>query len=205
MMQEHRRALARRGGSRQADPVIRAARTVYQEMQPSLRPLFGELVDSVEICEIVDPVIPQEAISDQQALFGVVIRDTTGATLNLSHPDRLRLAARLRSLGMTGPIPLPTQPERCARLLYESIKEEQRAHDIAVARAAAYLVGEDMAERLASLIRHRWISDSLAAIQTAVHDGATDSASQSVGSADADDRKPSLFDTTGLMPQLLRH
>ncbi len=193
-MQQHRVALARRGGTRTVSPVARAAQILHDEMKPDWGQLLSELAEGIGAVEVLDLRIPQAVGDDQTVLFieGLVTH-ADGSPLDLGHEDRLRLAAYLRRLGLTGPIPLPREPEWCARLRASAIAAEHLYHEEARRRARAH-VSENLVDQVSDAVHRRWVADGLAALRSAMTD-ATENTSQN---------EATLFDTDGLVPRAPR-
>lgn len=116
-----------------------------------------------------------------------------GSPLDLGHEDRLRLAAYLRRLGLTGPIPLPREPERCARLRVSAIAAEDLYTKRHAGERGAH-VSENLVDQVSEAVHRRWVADGLAALRSAMTD-ATENTSQN---------EATLFDTDGLVPRAPR-
>lgn len=194
-MQGHRKALAKRGGTRTVNPVVRAARTVHDEMQPTPA-LLGELAAPDETIELVDPVMPRGP-ADQGLLFeATIVTGMDGQPLDLGSEDRVALAAYLRGLGMTGLLPLPTAAARCRRILDEAVAASAAHLDEALIRAAAHAEGEQV-EKVARAVHAQWQAQSIKAIRDA---HTPKDADEPLTGEDADGEEASLFNPTPLVP-----
>lgn len=184
-MQEHRRALAHRGGARQENPSIRAGRTVWDEMSPVVEPLFAG-IDAGSF-DLVDPVMPGADVS-QAALFdSTVVLDVHRRPLDLVYRERFDLADHVRRIGITGPFPLPFNPSRCARLLEEAKRADAAFLEEATRRASSH-VSDDLVGEAVSYAHRAWVSMSISRIR------------QAVVHSEESEPDPSLFCTDGLVP-----
>jgi hypothetical protein len=101
--------------------------------------------------------------------------------------ERVELAAYARSIGISGPFPLPLSPARCAKLLEEA-KEAEAAFLAEAVRRARSHVSEDLVEHAVAYAERAWLAMSISRIrQAAVH-------------PDEAEPDPSLFHTKGLVP-----
>lgn len=190
-MQEHRKALAKRGGTRTVNPVVRAAKTVHDEMQ-GLPLLLAELAERDETIELVDPVMPRYRDPDQGLLFeATTVAAPDGQPLDLGSDERVGLAAYLRGLGMSGPLPLPTNAARCRRVLDEAVATSNTHLAEALRRAEAH-VGDDSVEKVARAVHAQWQAESIKMLRAA-H-------AQSSSEFDNFDDEPSLFNASPLVP-----
>lgn len=163
-MQLHRKALAKRGGARTTSPVVRATRTVLDEMQ-SEPLLLAELADAS--IELVDPVLPRDRLPGQGLLFDATsVVDQDGNVLDLGSVERLALVAFMRGLGMSGPLPLPYDAGRCGRILVEA-RAAIDHHRAEATRRAGPQVSADLVEKVADAVIARWIGESISALRAA--------------------------------------
>lgn len=197
-MQVHRRALSRRGGVRTGSPVPRAARTVWDEMESATPFLFADLVGGSY--EVVDPRFrDRDPNPDQDALFDhAVVIGPAGQPLDLADSRRVDLARYLRSLRVDGPIPLPLEGPRCQRLERQLIRTVTAFETEATERAGHH-VSDDLVEQVVTAARRTWLSKSLTAMRAAFAETVAEGADDGHAAAGSG---PSLFDTTGLVPEL---
>lgn len=188
-MQEHRRALARRGGSRSESPVTRASRIVWDEMSPVSAHLFDDLV-SVEY-ELIDAQLRRDRCTDQTALFdSAVVIDRTGAPLDLGDERRLRLVELIRGTGLNGEIPIALDPVTAERLSAAMSAADGKFLAEAMTRAASH-VNDELVVQVAEAARRAWLAASGTSLRG--HIAAADPET-------APD--PSLFEPEGLVPPL---
>jgi hypothetical protein len=189
-MQLHRRALARRGGSRTQNPSVRAATLVWDEMSPATPLLLNEITGGP--FEMVDAQFPKpEGSSTQQTLFDLAfVLDRDNKPLDLHDQRRLSLGRYIRSLGFAGAFPLPLSAERCGRLLEEAKATDASFVQEATRRAKAH-VSEDLVDQVVAMARRVWISKSITALREATIRPTAESEPAP---------EPSLFDTEGIVP-----
>lgn len=191
-MQDNRRALARRGGSRRENPVARATRTVTAEMQP-LPLLFADLVPSATI-ELIDARLPDNP-SDQDALLPDTSVNVEGRPVDLGSEERVEFVRTLRRMGARGPIPVPRSPSMCASAGMAAAAALTMVRQEAAARAVPY-VGLELAEDVAEAVARNWTASALSDLQTRFNKAAEPTA--------APGGNPSLFEPEGLVPPLER-
>lgn len=193
-MQDHRRALSKRGGNRTVSAVVRAARTVHEEMQPPPL-LLAELSTFDSSIELVDPVLRRDRTPDQGLLFeATVVLDQNGKPLDLGSEERLRLASYLRSLGMTGPLPIPLDPNRSRRVLSEA-ETATASHLAEATRRSAPYVTEHQIGDVAAAVHAQWLSESIKALRASYAPG-----EKHDDDSDEVEQDPSLFNPSPLVP-----
>jgi hypothetical protein len=189
-MQDNRRALARRGGSRRENPVARATRTVTAEMQP-LPPLFADLMPSPAV-EVLDARLA-DTPSDQDALVPDTSVNVGGLPVDLGSEERVDFVRALRQLGARGPIPVPRSSVVCAAAGKAAAVALARVRQEAAARAVPY-VGVELADDVAQAVVRNWAAAAVSDLQTRFNNPADVVA---VPGAD-----PSLFEPEGLVPPI---
>lgn len=188
-MQEHRRALSRRGGSRSVSPEDRAARTVWDEMSPACPPLLNDLLGSDH--DLLDARLRSDDNAAQDALFdSAMALDATGNGLDLGDTARLDLVRYLRGLGVNGVLPVPRQADVC-RVSVTSMQEADASFVEEAARRSKAHVSDDLVDQVVTMTRRAWIAKSITSLRQAM------AADDDEAAAD-----PSLFETEGLVPPL---
>lgn len=190
-MQLHRKALAKRGGTRSTSPVVRATRTVLDEMQSEPR-LLAELAVLDASIALVDPVLPRDRLPGQGLLFDATsVIDQDGNLLDLGSVERLALAAFMRGLGMSGPLPLADDAGRCGRILGDATAAVDHHRAEATRRAGPH-VSDDLVEQVADAVVAKWIADSISELRVAY--------AAIVPTVDEELEEASLFNPTPLVP-----
>jgi hypothetical protein len=190
-MQEHRRALSRRGGSRTESPAIAAARTVWDEMSSVTAPLLTGLLSGE--AEIINPIFPPEKDRGMDALFDhAVILDANKNPLDLGDTRRVDLARYVRSCGLNGEFPVPVDADLCGAILRAAEAADAAFVQEAAGRAKAH-TSDDLVDQVVTYARRAWLAASISEIRKSMSAEATDA-----GNDPQDD--PSLFDTGGLVP-----
>lgn len=190
-MQANRRALARRGGSRNTNPARRAAATVWAEMEPATPLLLGDVTNGPY--DILDVQPLPEDTAQRTALFGeTLVLSLDGTQLDLGDERRVELVRFLRTLIPTGSLPLPTDPARCERLLTEATTALATFTTEAARRASAH-VSEDDLDHVITAVTRAWTNASVTAIRATIE--ATAPSSDLPNGTD-----PSLFHTDGMVP-----
>lgn len=188
-MQEHRRALSRRGGGRSVSAEDRAARTVWDEMSPAYAPLLNDLLASDH--DLLDARLRSDDNAAQDALFDAAMAlDSNGDALDLGDQARLDLVRYLRGLGVNGALPVLRDAEAC-RAGVAAMQGVDASFVEEAARRAKSHVSDDLVDQVVTMARRAWIAKSITALRQAM------SASDEEPAAD-----PSLFETDGLVPPL---
>lgn len=186
-MQDNRRTLAKRGGSRADSPLQRTVRTVWDEVRTTTALLFDQLL-SGEV-EIVDPIIATAGDTGQEALFaGSQFPTPDGGVVDLQDTRRADLARRIRDTGYTGPMPLLRDPAqagstRDAMIVLETLTKAE------VERRANGYVNAELAEEVTAQVMRKWLGASIASLREQLADA-----------ADIAINGPDLFHTEGLVP-----
>lgn len=191
-MQVHRRNLAKRGGSRTESPVQRTVRTVWDEISPSTSLLFAGLTRGD--VEIVDPLFRNADDGSQGALFADAEFPTPdGNKVDLHDQRRVQLARKVRELGYTGPMPLPTDPTVAQRVRDEMLVLEAVTRSEVERRATGY-VNAELVEEVTGHVVRNWVGKSIASLR----DHLKDETGISING-------PDLFVTDGLVPPSGEH
>lgn len=191
-MQVHRRALARRGGSRTESPVVRTSRTVWDEIS-SATPLLLEGLTRGDV-EVVDPFFQRQVDHSQGALFGATVTATSdGGSLDLLDPRRVDLARHVRTLGLTGPFVMPRDPATAQAVHHEVIALEATTRR-EIERRAGHLASMDLVDEITEHVMRTWVGHSISQVRRHLND-----------STDVSVSGPNLFSTEGLVPRLPDH
>lgn len=186
-MQVHRRALSRRGGTRAETPLQRTTRTVWDEIHPTAALLLAGLTEADSI-DIVDPVF-KAADDGQVALFGGTEYPTSeGGTVDLKDQRRVDLARKVRDLGYTGPLPLPTDPA-LAQTIRDQMLVLEAVTKADIERRASTYVSADLVPEVTDQVTRKWVGKSIAALREHLNE-----------STDLTVNGPDMFKTSGLVP-----
>lgn len=190
-MQANRRALARRGGSRTQSLTVRAIRTVFDEMQQDTPLLLADL--TTVPTDIVNVTFPKDDHDTQISLFDdTIVTSHDDTRVDLGDPARVSLARHIRNLGMSGPFPLPTNPQVAARLLTDANAAEKAFTIEARTRAAAHVNDDTLAADVAEGVRRIWLANSITSLREHIRENEP--------TQDAAPSDPSLFATDGMLP-----
>jgi len=193
-IQANRRSLAKRGGARHMDPVVRVVRTVIDEMKPNLPTILSDFGTTPGLTERRDPSVHTAQTDIQAALFAeALVLDAAGNPVDLGDVRRLNFAILMRRLGVVGPFAIPVSPGRCEKLQQEIEAAQLQVRDEAVVRASKPIKGEGLDERVGLLVVQHWVSDGLTALKAGPVDVDVDVAVAG---------EPPMFDTMGLVPPL---
>ncbi|WP_081968178.1 HsdM family class I SAM-dependent methyltransferase [Mycobacterium kyorinense] len=196
-VQENRRALSRRGGSRATDPVAVARNTVSDEIGHTFDIVFPTWSADPQSYELIDAVRPSEDAQDA-LLPQTSVRDThTGQHLDLGKEQRVRFVRAVRDLGWPGPVPVPVSDTECATLAEQIGEARSRLETEAAMRAAKYVAAETVGSIVSGVVRG-WCRTQCENLRRAIESEGENGVPQ--GSERRQELGPSLFDTNGLVP-----
>jgi hypothetical protein len=142
-MRANRRTTARLGLSRGESPVVRASRTVWDEMRGDYLALPSDLLEETDSFDTVD-ISPSYRGIGQDALFGEgLVPDGHGGTIDLRSINRLEYGMLLRDLGFGRILDIVRGDHRAADIVRRARDEIVRFIEEAAVRARRY-VGQDV-------------------------------------------------------------
>ena len=192
-VQSNRRALAARGGSRQQDPVDRAARAVLDEIRNQYKVDVSWLSDSAAQ-EWLDAVAP-DADHQDALLARTTVKLRSGEVVDLRDGARVRLVAGLRWLGLSGALPIATDTHRVGAFV-DQFEGRKAGLGSAAAKHASTHVGPDSVPRVVERVERLWAAEQATALKAAIPQPEEVARKEGAGLR----AEPSLFDAEGLVP-----
>ena len=158
-MRANRRTTARLGLSRSESPVVRASRTVWEELKEDYPALPSDLLDENDTFDPVD-ISPRYQGLGQDALFGEgLVPDGHGGMIDLQSTDRLDYGLLLRELGYGRTLDIVRGDSRARDLVEHARREIVRFLQEAAVHAREY-VGQDAVGTVVDSAMRLWYEHS---------------------------------------------